>query len=256
MKFSRSCPCEAISHRSESALKRVYFRPYTQIIYCDNEKMSGQRVYRAKDQSAPFIPQPDYTPLPPRRNALSPLSPKDLASVPSLPRLDEKSKPPVSYYSNKAFDAVPEERAWDASRWNSSQFLASDCVALMQKKLCLEAKSRREERIRSQVDKTLENFEKEMDLYLDEEEERKHRASKDGSVSGLTPSQSSSSLPRVPSEGASGSGSSGRSSSRSKKAERDQISVESGYISAYPAYLHSSGARSSDSGNLNNYGGC
>lgn len=246
--------------------------------------MSGQRVFRAKDQSAPYIPQPDYTPLPARRSGpLSPLSPQDLAGVPSLARLDEKSKPPVGYYSNKAFEAVPEERAWEASRWNSSQFLASDWgVALMQKKLCLEAKTRREERIRSQADKTLESFEKEMDLYLGEEGEERERereakaakrtgeiAAEDSvSASGLTPSQSSCSLPRVPSVGsqspgtransASGStsGSAGRGS-RPKKAERDQISVESGYISAYPAYVHhQSGARSSDSSDHLNYGGC
>lgn len=278
-----------------------------QIIYCDDStaKMSGQRVWRAKDQSAPYIPQPDYTPLPARRSGgLVPtgvqLSAGDLAykeagkSMPgtaaaaaaaTLPRLDDKSKL-AAYYNNRAFDAtVPEsfaERAWNSSQWSSSQFSVSDwSVALMQKQLCLEAKTRREERIRSAADKALESFEKEMDLYLDEEDEEqpdgreaamKAVANVDSGVSsGITPSQSSSSLSssvtptttgslprpvveRLPStngapsssppplpvapdsspSSSTTSGSGGRSRPLRNSRDRDQISLESGYMSSYP----------------------
>lgn len=242
--------------------------------------MSGQRVWRAKDQSAPYIPQPDYTPLPARRTNVV-LSGSEMAFddvhkdaksdspalAATLPRLDDKAKPAA--YLNRAFDAVPEsfsERAWNSAHWSSSQFSVSDWnVALMQKQLCHEAKTRRDERIRSQADKTLESFEKEMDLYLDDEEAgtgasmTKPAPADSGVSSVITPSQSSSSLssaatgagslPRAPVERLGGAGgaspgaradagsspsSTSGSAGRTRPRDRDQISLESGYMSSYP----------------------
>ena len=262
-------------------------------------------------QKVPYIPQPDYTPLPTRRvetyrvqqpqPAPRQLQQKQLNSAVDLESTGVDSRKTTTrntggyvFQPTSGAEAIAVDRVWHHPQWNSSQFPAHDWNAALMKRLSLEAQNRREEKIRRQVNSELERFESEIDLYLEEEEEveeeekqqttcrstaapaeidgaekRGHNTTiSDGGgtkkkpSSGSSTSSSTSTLtgaspvsasplstsPRVRQQlqqsaqqhpgGASGSsdrssrtvvdGQSGRSR------DRDQISLESGYMSSYP----------------------
>jgi hypothetical protein len=286
----------------------------------DGKRMNPQRGWNTSGQKqsepatkqvqkVPYIPQPDYTPLPTRRvetyrlqqpqPAPRQLQQKPLKTVDELETIGVESRKTAMrntggyvFQPTGGAEAIAVDRVWHHPQWNSSQFPAHDWNAALMKRLSLEAQNRREEKIRRQVNSELERFESEIDLYLEEEEEGEVRRSiavpveSDGAEkrghnstiidgggtkkkpsSGSSTSSSTSTLtgtspvsasplstsPRVRQQlqpsaaqqelhgGASGvGGSSGRSgrtvvdgqSGRSR--DRDQISLESGYMSSYP----------------------
>lgn len=285
--------------------------------------MNGQRAGLWKNRSttaeqpkAPYIPQPDYTPLPVRRTeslklpqrpqahvvAKHPLPNKPTSvilphpdSSNDLPRVDEtRSKSlrsPTDVSSESSID-----RVWHHPQWHSSQFLANDWSAALMKRLSVEAKSHREEKILREANKELERFESEIESYLEQVDEEEEDVKVDviqkmpttrmkvetekstttttssgtstprssSTVTGSPPCPSSplSSLPRVQPQqhhpggvaaassvapttsngtatsvskqsGRSGSASSDGAGARRSR-DRDQISLESGYMSSYP----------------------
>ncbi len=285
--------------------------------------MNGQRAGAWKNRSgptdqpkAPYIPQPDYTPLPTRRadscqiqsrpqgsalkHQLSTkpvIAPHPEASA-TLPRIEEKRVKTSRPASIHPTEESHVDRVWHHPQWNSSQFLANDWSAALMKRLSVEAKSHREQKILREANKELERFETEIESYLEEDEEEEsgnddaqqklprmmnaegEHQQKVASSGSSTPNSSStitssppcpstplSSSPRVqqqqhyhsgavaaasapaPSASASSSAatssatasnqSSGSTSStdggaRRSLRDRDQISLESGYMSSYP----------------------
>ena len=287
--------------------------------------MNGQRTGAwtsrtgaAEQPKAPYIPQPDYTPLPTRRadsfklqtrpqtsalkHQLPPkpiITPHPDASA-TLPRVEEKrikTSRPASIHKIEE----TSERVWHHPQWHSSQFLANDWNAALMKRLSVEAKSLREQKILREANKELERFETEIESYLEEDEEEEQgrivaqqksatrmveeegeHQQKTTSSGSSTPNSSStitssppcpstpiSSSPRVqqqqhyhshsggvaaasvaaPVAGASSSaatssatasqqsgGSTSSTDGRARRSlrDRDQISLESGYMSSYP----------------------
>lgn len=252
-------------------------------------------------QKAPYIPQPDYTPLPVRR--------ADGPTLKRQPQADTAANisSPYDFGQNRNLARTPQSPdyatadVWGTPRWGSSQFVAKDWNALLMKRLSVEAKSHRDEKLRRQANKELDRFESEIQSYIEEEDEEQedsqnapkrssHQHSRQSSgvnedqsaipsdtstpspsstLTGTTPpysASSASSSPRiymqhlhpgtlaatsaaaVPSNSSPAatlsttaqhqttrSGNNGSSDGGARRSrDRDQISLESGYMSSYP----------------------
>ena len=265
------------------------------------------------DQKVPYIPQPDYTPLPTRRQPqpaprqIQQQQQKKLNTVDELETTRNtgggyplRPTANISTVGAGTAEGIAVDRVWHHPQWNSSQFPAHDWNAALMKRLSLEAQNRREENIRRQANTELERFESEIDLYLEEEEDEDEDEQviigtsvqvtdeKRGSSSsgGGTKKQSTSSGTSTPSSTSTLTGSqplpasplsisprahgqqpsshqqqqhqdqqqqrpggSGRTvvdgqSTANRSRDRDQISLESGYMYSYPgdAQRHHTGA--------------
>merc|ERR1712071_360183 len=154
------------------------------------DAMKGQRAQHASLPSypqqleVPYIPQPDYTPLPARRSLVS---------------TRHKASSPDSIRDPEAIKSSSEFRAQD---WNT---------ALM-KQLSLEAQKRQNELVCKEANVELDRFESEIDSYL-----------KASSTAEATPPSPEAATPPI-------------------KTDRDQISLESGYMSSYPVDAQRSSA--------------
>lgn len=212
----------------------------------------------------PYIPQPDYTPLPTRRAQSFRVQPSSAVVKPAqlnkepqvpavqpIPRLDtDRLIRPVS-----SLLAPPEEdgtsitsstgRVWHHPQWQSSQFPAHEWSAALMKRLSVEAKTRREEKIRRAADTELDRFESEIDSYLeaDEEEETPKSTQQSGNTnkvrSGASTPHSSSmrrttpSYPASPGSSSSDRGaSSGDGGSHVRSASGHTQLESSGYVSS------------------------
>ena len=198
-----------------------------------------------EDEGVPYIPQPDYTPALPRRTLNTQGS--YVAGVQMLPRIGK---------SGSAVDMSGDLRDWQHSQWNSSQFPASDWNAALMKRISEEAQLKRVDRIRirQEVDQTLDQFESEMDSYLDDRSSEPTVEQRSSPVEGASvtmaagnPAVDAVADERIP--GSSSSSSSGSSTSTlhsnsvedvaaaTSRRDRDQESLESGYLSSYPGYI-------------------
>jgi len=201
-----------------------------------HQQHQQQQQQQVEQLGVPYIPQPDYTPLPTRR-------------VDMIPRLDVKAP----HSATLPWNHRPRE-------WNCSQFPAHDWNAALMKQLSIEAQKRQNEQVRKEVDVELERFESEIDLYLDscgdagvEEETSSSAATVTSSADGESSSSSASSssgtaavkspsppssdqLAKTVDDGDSSSSSSAKAIDleSSRLRDRDQISLESGYMSSNP----------------------
>ena len=168
-----------------------------------NNNMWKTRSLPTDAPKAPYIPQPDYTPLPTRRadscqiqsistggkgpqrkqqellHGSNSIGVKTVETTTNIPRIDEKSRmngrsTSVAAEMLSVESSQTNQRVWHHPQWHSSQFLANDWNAALMKRLSVEAKTHREEKILREANKELERFESEIESYLeqvDEEEE-------------------------------------------------------------------------------------
>ena len=202
------------------------------------DAMNGQRVNSHKNRHAhahgpvteqlPYIPQPDYTPLPVRR--MENMSHQTVRPI--LPRVVATRVP--------------------APQWNFSQFPAHEWDAALMKRLSIEARNRREESIRKEANMELERFESEIDLYLESCEDAEECADEATGGSTTPTSSSITSTPPCPTSISSSSPGAVEAATDSETSaanpiennrsrDRDQISLESGYMSSYPGDTQRSG---------------
>ena len=200
----------------------------------------------------PYIPQPDYTPLPARRTTIEGRTAVERRTTIDLEApLVSSVLPRVPEIKSSLRNAeLSEDRVWHNPQWNCSQFPAHEWNAALLKRLSQEAQNRRAEQIRQEADLTVDRFESEIDLYLQSDQVQVEKAAPQessavtdsicSSTEGLATTVNSSSCCST-SSSSSSSGSNSNSLVKaslkkldsSAKRDRDQESLESGYISSY-----------------------
>lgn len=168
-----------------------------------------QQLQGQQPNKVPYIPQPDYTPLPTRRvdGLLTAVQQKGKPVARSsssivrassgvggptiepcshtMPRTAEEKRSktapitvrPISIESieptsnEESSPPSVKQRVWHHPQWQSSQFLANDWSAALMKRLSVEAQSHREQKILREANKELERFETEIESYLEDVEE-------------------------------------------------------------------------------------